>query len=263
MRSMSPSACMSSTIFLRDSKRSMPGVLAGRRRHLAVEADDGADGQAVPLADLEVDRIVAGRDLDDAGAELGIDRLVRHHPHRDGAADGRDLEVTADVLRVARIVRMHGQAGVAELGLGPHGAERERTVLDVDELRVALLALDFQVGEHRLAARAPVHDAVVAIDQPLVVEPHEDLAHRPREPRVHREAQTRPVAGGAQLLELADDRAAGFLLPLPDARRRRPRARGPPWSCPRPPAGARPRPAWRCRRGRCRAARACRSRPCA
>jgi hypothetical protein len=101
-----------------------PGVLAGRRRHLAVESDDGADGQAVPLADLEVDRIVARRDLDDAGAELGIDRLVRHHPHRDGAADGLDLEITADVLRVARIVGVHGQAGITELGLGPHGAER-------------------------------------------------------------------------------------------------------------------------------------------
>ena len=159
-----------------------------------------------------------GRDLDDAGAELGIDRLVRHHPHGDGAADGLDLEVTADVLRVARVVGMHGQAGVAELGLGPHGAERERTVLDVDELRVALLALDFQVGQHRLAARAPVHDAVVAIDQSLVVEPHEDLAHRAGQPLVHREAQARPVARGAQLLELTDDRAAGLLLPLPDAR---------------------------------------------
>src|SRR5262249_26968413 len=110
------------------------------------------------------------------------------------------------------------QPGVAELRLGPHRAERDGTVLDVDELVVALLALDLDVREHGLALRAPVDDAVVAVDQPFFPEPHERLAHRAREPRVHRETLARPVTRGAEASELPDDLAARLFLPLPRAR---------------------------------------------
>src|SRR5207245_10239732 len=73
-----------------------------------------------------------------------------------------------------------------------------------DALPISLLALDLEVGEHRLAARAPVDDVVVAVDQSLVVQAHEHLAHGARQPLVHGEAQARPVAGGTELLELTD-----------------------------------------------------------
>jgi hypothetical protein len=112
---------------------------------------------------------------------------------------------------------MHGEPGVAQLRLGPYCAQRQRPVLDVDEVRVALLAVDLEIRQHRLAARAPVDDIVVAIDQLLVIEPDEDFAHGARQPLVHGEAQTRPVAGGAETFELRDDGAARLLLPLPYA----------------------------------------------
>src|SRR5207302_2737659 len=192
-------------------------VLARGRRHFAVEADDRANRQLVAPTDLEVHGVVAGRDLDDAGAELRVHRRVGDHFHADVAVDGGDVEGLADVLLVAFVLGMDGEAGVAEFGLWPHGAERERTVLDVDELGVALLALDLEVREHRLTTRAPVDDVVVAIDQLLGIQAHEDLAHRARKTRVHREALVRPIAGGAEPLELADDRAAGLLLPAPHA----------------------------------------------
>src|SRR5439155_8624677 len=54
-------------------------------------------------------------------------------------------------------------------------------------------------------------------DEPLVVEPHEGLADGADQVVVQREAQTRPVAGGAELLELADDGAARLLFPRPHA----------------------------------------------
>ncbi len=44
----------------------------------------------------------------------------------------------------------------------------------------------------------------------------EDLQHRLGEAGVHGEALARPVAGGAETLQLVDDGAAGFLLPGPD-----------------------------------------------
>src|SRR5262249_37843230 len=148
-----------------------PCVPSGLRGHLPVEPDHGPDGQVVAPPDLEVDRVVAGRHLDDAGAEARVDGLVGHHADRDRPVDGFDLELAADVAGVALVLRVHGEAGVAELRLRAHGAEREGSVLDVDELRVALLALHLEVGEHGLAARAPVDDVVVAVDQAFLVEP--------------------------------------------------------------------------------------------
>src|SRR5207302_3332216 len=159
-----------------------PGVAAGFGRHLSVEADDGLDREVVAAPDLEVDRIMARSHLDDAGAELRIDRLVRDHLHRDRAVDRWHLERLAYEVPVPLVLRMDRQAGVAELRLRPHGTERDRTVLDVDELVVALLALHLDVGQNRLALRAPVDDVVVAVDQPFFPEPHERFAHRPREP---------------------------------------------------------------------------------
>src|SRR5262249_30367789 len=193
------------------------GVTPGLLRHLAVEADDGSDRQVVAASDFEVDRIVARRDLDHARAELRIDGLVGDHLHRNRAVHRGHLERLAHEVLVALVLGMHGQAGVAELRLRPHGAEGDWAVLDVDELVVALLALDLDVREHGLALRAPVDDVVVAVDQPLFPEPHERLAHRAREAGVQGEALARPVARGAQTPELADDLAAGFLLPLPRA----------------------------------------------
>src|SRR5581483_508461 len=106
---------------------------------------------------------------------------------------------------------------IADLRLRTHGAEGQRPVLDVHELRVALLAVDLQVRQHGAAARTPVDDVGVTIYQLLVPQPHEDLAHRTRQALVHREAQPRPVARGAEALELADDGPTGLFLPLPHA----------------------------------------------
>src|SRR5262245_15549507 len=117
-------------------------VLPRGRRHFAVEADDGADGQLVSPSDFEVDGIVARRDLDDPRAELRVDRGIGDNFDADVAVHRRDVERPADVLLVAFVLRVHGEAGVAELRLGPYGAERQRPVLDVHELRIALFALD-------------------------------------------------------------------------------------------------------------------------
>ena len=234
-----------------------PGVAARLGRHLAVEADDGLDRQVVAAPDLEVDRIVARRHLDDAGTELGIDGVVRDDLHPDHAVDRGHLERLAHEVLVALVLGMHGQAGVAELRLRPHRAQGDRAVLDVDELVVALLALDLDVRENGLALRAPVDDAVVAVDQPFFPEPHERLPHRAHEPGVHREALARPVARGAETPELADDRAAGLFLPLPGAREVRRRGRAALSSCPRRRAAARRPRARRSPHGRSPAARGC------
>ena len=65
--------------------------------HAPVGADHRRLGQAVVAADLEVGRVVAGRDLERAGAELGLDALVGDHRH--AALDERDDHLLADQRR--------------------------------------------------------------------------------------------------------------------------------------------------------------------
>ena len=98
--------------------------------------------------------------------------------------------------RVALVVRVHRHARVAEHRLGP-GRGHDDVVAAADRLleRVAdgpqvpvdLLVLHLDVGERRGAARAPVDDALAAVDEPLLVPVHEHRAHRELVAGVHRE----------------------------------------------------------------------------
>ena len=105
----------------------------------------------------------------------------------------------ADEVRVALVVGVHRHRRVAQHRLGPGGGHGQVTsagqrVLQVPEVAVTLLLLGLLVGERRQAARAPVDDVVAAVDQPLLVEPDEHLAHRPRESLVQGEVGAAPVA---------------------------------------------------------------------
>ena len=66
-----------------------------------------------------------------------------------------------------------------------------------------------------LELRVPVDEALVLVDQPLVVEIDEHLEDGLGQPLVHGEALAAPVARGAEALELVDDGAAALGLPRP------------------------------------------------
>src|SRR3546814_14349592 len=87
------------------------------------------------------------------------------------------------------------------------GGER---VFEVPEAALNLVRLDLKVRNRGLELRIPVHEALVAVDQPLFVEVDEYLAHRAGEMRVHRELFARPVHRAAEAAELAGDLAAAF-----------------------------------------------------
>ena len=90
-------------------------------------------------------------------------------------------------------------------------------IADVPEAPVDGARLHLEVAERGHAARAPVDDVVAAVDEALLVEGDEDLAHGARQPGVHREALAAPVEREAHQPELLQDLAAALLLPLPDA----------------------------------------------
>ena len=177
--------------------------------------------ELVVAADLEVGRVVAGRDLERAGAELGLDARVRDHRH--GPLDVRDEHLLADRVAVALVVGMHGDGDVGEDRRRPHGRDRDvagavgERVARVGERVVHVDVLDLEVGDRRLVERAPVDDPLGAVDPAPVPEVDEEAHHRLDVGVVHREALAAVVERGAEAAELAHDRAAGLLEVAPDA----------------------------------------------
>ncbi len=202
-----------------------PVELAGVRVHAPVGADHGRLGQPVVAADREVGRVVAGRDLQRAGAELGLDALVgddRHAP-----LDERDDRLLADEILVALVVGVHRDGDVAEDRRGAHRRDRDgaapvRERVPDRRQRVVDVGVDqLEVGQRRVVERAPVDDPVVPVDPALLVQVHEEADDRARVLRVHREALSPVVERGADAPELGHDLAAVLVEPLPDERHER------------------------------------------
>ena len=75
--------------------------------------DHGQLREPVVAADLEVDRVVTRRDLERAGAELGLHPLVRDHRH--APLDEGDDDLLADEVAVALVVGMDATATSARI----------------------------------------------------------------------------------------------------------------------------------------------------
>ena len=189
--------------------------------HQAVLADHGHHVETVLAADLKVVRVVPGGDLQRAGAELGIHVLVGDHG--EPAAHERQDRGLADQSRVALVVRVHCDGGVGQHRLGPHGGHGDRAgarlegVVDRVEHVLHAPLLHLEVRDRRAETRVPVDHVVVAVDQPLLVQPDEHVHDRLHVVVVHREALVLVVEGGAKPFELLDDRGAVLLAPLPYA----------------------------------------------
>ncbi len=189
--------------------------------HAAVGADHGQRLEPVVAADLEVDGVVAGRDLERARAEAGLDALVGDD--RNQPPDHRHHHPAPDRLTVARVVGVDRDGDVGEDRRGTDGRDRDRAravevgVADVDELVVGLDVLDLEVGDRGLVVGAPVDDALGAVDEAGVPERDEGGHDRFDVGVVHREALAGVVERAAELAELAHDRAPGRLQPRPGA----------------------------------------------
>ena len=194
----------------------------GRRRVVVergVEVQHAEHRQTVALADRIVVGVVCRRDLDNAGAELAVD--IGIGDHRDLAARERQLHARTNELGVAFVVGMHHQRDVAEHRLGPRGGHgqmagaADQWIADQPQRAVFLLRHHFEVGHCRLQHRIPVDQALAAIDQAFVVQPHEGFIDHRRQFVVHREVLVRPADAVAHAAHLARDGGARAVLPVP------------------------------------------------
>ena len=71
------------------------------------------------------------------------------------------------------------------------------------------------VRDRRLSCRIPIHHSDTTVDKSLAIEVAEDIIHRLAPLLIHGEGEAIPVAGGADLLELADDDPAVLVRPVP------------------------------------------------
>src|SRR5690625_5871860 len=105
-----------------------------------VETDDARPGQAMPLADLEVSRVVRRGELQRCGAEVAPDRCIGDD--RDEPVGERDADLAADQVSVTLIVRVNRDRGVSEDRLWPergdvHVATVVECVSECEHLRIA------------------------------------------------------------------------------------------------------------------------------
>ncbi len=200
-------------------------VIDEGERTLSIEHADLR--QAVPLADFKIVEVMGRRDLDRAGAFFRIGVIVADD--RDAAADQRKNDMLADQMAEALVLRMHRNRGVAEHGFGTCGRDHDegRGIVGVEALALDRIAqipevaldlglLHFEVGDRGEQLWVPIHQPLVFVDQAFAVQFDEHLCNRARQALVHRKAFARPVAGCAKPLQLVDDDAATFRLPLPD-----------------------------------------------
>ena len=196
------------------------GVAAVALHHLAVVVQHADGLQVVAQAHLKVVGIVGGGHLHAAGAELHVHIGVGH----DGdllVHQGQDA-LLAHNVPVTAVLGVDRHAGVAQHGLRPGGGHGHIAALlpgdgvaDVPQVAGLLLVLHLRVAQGGDAVGAPVDDAAALVDEALVVEGDEHMAHRVGQALVHGEPGAAPVTGGAQLLLLLHDAVAELVLPVP------------------------------------------------
>ncbi len=178
----------------------------------------------MPPPDLEIVEVMRGRDFHRPRSFFRIGIFVGDN--RDQPADQRQPHFLALQMHVALIVRMHGDAGVAQHRFRPRRRDHDELagliarvvddrIFEMPEMALGLDLHDFEVGNRRLQHRVPVDEALVLVDQPFPIELDEHFDDGAGEALVHGEAFARPVAGCSQTLQLIDDGAAGFGLPRP------------------------------------------------
>merc|ERR1712185_85985 len=88
-------------------------------------------------------------------------------------------------------------------------------IAEMPEVSVHLLHLHLEVAHRRTGGGAPVHQVFTAVDQPLLMQPHEGLLHRLTQALIEGEALALPINGITQAPQLVHDAATAFGLPLP------------------------------------------------
>ena len=141
------------------------------------------------------------RDLETAGTKFNI--------HIGISDDGnlpihnREENFLPEVSLVSFIFGVDGHYSIAHHRLRTCGGHDQKAIslskgiFKMVEFSHDLLMFYFQIRKGGLASRTPVDDIVAPVNQPLLIEPDENLFHCVGEAFVHRKAFPTPIAGGS------------------------------------------------------------------
>ncbi len=185
---------------------------------IAVKGQDVDHRQGVTTAHFVVVKVVCRGDLHAAGAFLHVRVLVAHNWN--ATVNQRQHHEFTDQIFVARIFRVHRDAGIPQQGLRTGGGNDQviftvsgfraigQRVADMPHGAFRFAVLNFQVRNRGAQLRIPVYQALATVDQIFFIEANEHLFHGVGEAFVHREALALPVHGVAETAHLAGDGAA-------------------------------------------------------
>ena len=194
-------------------------VFAGQLVHGGIFIHAAQDFKIVTGTHLEVVRVVCRRNLHRTGSLLRIRILICNH--RNLPVQNRQVYVLAHQVLISLIAWMNRNGNIAEHGFrtrcghdNSFSAIHSR-VAEIPILSVFVLVLYLCIRQGRLAARAPVNQAVSAINPAFVVQVDEEFRYGLAAAFVHGKALSPPVTGVAQLPALLRDPAAVLLFPRP------------------------------------------------
>ena len=194
-------------------------IFAAEFVHVTIVGQNADHFQIVTLTNFEVVGVMSGGDLNSTGSEVFF--YIRISYYGNLAVYQRQDQHLADLVCVAGIAGMYSYSGIAQHSLGTGGsyfniaAAVSIGIAQMPEMASLLLMQSLGVGNRSLALGAPVNDAFAFVDQALVVQTNEYFLYSLGQTFVHGEAGTIPVAGCADLLQLADDTLMVSLFPLP------------------------------------------------
>mmetsp|Transcript_30127 Transcript_30127/g.76110 ORF Transcript_30127/g.76110 Transcript_30127/m.76110 type:complete len:345 (-) Transcript_30127:337-1371(-) len=188
------------------------------------------------LATLEIVEIVRWSDLDATRAKLAVNHRVGDHCHL-SVREEWVLQLLAHELFVSVVLWMDANGHITQHRLNTGRGNSKRIIgalqlvfefahdAHLNLLIVArdrkigdamdFLVVNLQVRKGSAEMRAPIHKAIVSVNQALIMEANEGLHHRPVQHRVHGEPLTRPIGAGGNLVQLVLDAIAVLLLPCP------------------------------------------------
>ncbi len=146
--------------------------------------------------------------------------------HRDSAVAEHGFRTCRGDRDVVALLRQSNVAVLVFLLVGIGGPLGER-VFEVPHVARDFFVLDLQIGNCGFKMRVPVHQALAAVDEALVIHIDKDLDHRVMEiaglftfgrgfSARHGKGRALPIHRMAHAAGLLFDDAAGILLPVPD-----------------------------------------------
>src|SRR5215216_7062747 len=192
----------------------LEGATGDVDRPVWVHDVDGVEAESAPY--LEVVGVMRRGDLEDTCTEFGIYVLVGEDLYL--PLDEWHHDPASDKVTVPRILGVDDERHVAEhcfgtcgedlgvsLSVGAKAFAVNEGVADAVELALHVLVGDFEVRDGRAVVRAPVGDAVAAVDQTFLVQADKCGEDGIDVIVVHGVPEATPIEGGAEPLVLAED----------------------------------------------------------